>query len=232
MSRTDFPRATYSNTELITAFVAAAEIEDGLSAWLLTTALAISLWVSFVIVLVVGPALIAPDLANNAMPLYLCRGLRRRDYVHGKLLALFLVTGAPTWAPGSLLVLLSAETVLHESSLAGARLALALAATTLVWTGLLAMVAFAISAWVKTRPVATLGFLGFFVMADVSGDLRGGWVGSAIDPADAIVVVGRTLYGLGAESPLPAWAAWAVLLLGVVAAAAALAYRIRGVELA
>lgn len=229
----------YANAELIAPVVPIREIAAQQDTWLLTAALAISTWVSFLVVLVVGPALIAPDLANNAMPLYLCRGLSKRDYVLGKLIAVVLVAGAATWMPGTLLVLLSAETALHQSLLAGGPFALALAATTLAWTGCLTMIAFALSAWVKTRPAATLGFLGLFVVADVSGDVLGaifgGWAGRALDLTEAIDVVGRTLYGMPAapEQPaLPAWAAWAALLLGTGAATAALGRRLRAGELA
>ena len=233
----------YARVELmITPFIEIPEITTKLDAWLLSAALSISLSVSFLVVLVVGPALIAPDLANNAMPLYLSRGLRKRDYVLGKLLALFLVAGAATWVPCALLVLLSAEQALHQSWLAGVRLALALTATTLVWTSCLAMIAFALSAWVKTRPAATLGFLGLFVVADVIGDVLdttfGGWVGSALDPSDAIDTVGQALYNMAGiaatpdQSVPPTWAAWAVLLLCTAAPAAALARRIRAGELA
>ena len=228
----------YANTDLIAPFVAISAVAAELDAWLLTASLSISLWVSFLVVLVAGPTLVAPDLANNGMQLVLCRGLRKRHYVLGKLLALFLVAGAATWVPGALLVLLAAEPALHRSVLEGVRLALALAAATLAWTGCLAMIAFALAAWVKTRPAATLGFLGLFVVADVTGDLVdaifGGWSGSVLDLTDAIDVVGRALYGMTAASDqsAPAWAAWAALLLCTAAAAAALARRLRGVELA
>ena len=226
----------YANADLIAPFVSIPTIAAELDAWLLTTALSISTWVSFLIVLVAGPALVSPDLANNAMPLYLSRGLRKRDYVCGKLLALLLLAGTATWVPGALLVLLAAELALHQSWLAGIRFALALTATTLAWTGCLAMIAFALSAWVKTRPAATLGFLGLFVVADVSGDVLdavfGGWLGGALDLADAIAVVGYTLLGVAAEDDLPAWAGWTALLLSTGVAAAALARRIRAGELA
>ena len=203
---------------------------------MISLVLSSSIWVSFLVVLVAGPALIASDIANNAMPLYLSRGLRKQDYVLGKLLALFATAAAVTWMPGVLVILVCGQYEPARSLLTDLRLALALAATSLVWVGCLAMIALAISAWVKTRPAATLGFLGLFVVAEVSGDILearfGGWVGSAFDLTDAVEVVGRTLYGISAESPLPAWAAWAMLLLSTIAAAAALFRRIRAVEVA
>ena len=229
----------YANADLVAPFLAISEIAAELEARLLAASLSISLWVSFLVVLVAGPALVAPDFANNAMQLVLCRGLRKRDYVLGKLLALLLVAGPATWVPGALLVLLAAEPALHRSLLEGVRLALALATTTLAWTGCLAMIVFALAAWVKTRPAATLGFLGLFIVADVTGDLLdaifGGWLGGVLDLTDAIDVVGHALYGMAAapdQSAPPAWAAWAALLLGTGIAAAALARRLGARELA
>ena len=233
----------YHNADFIAYFATLPkDLFTAVDAWLLAATLSPSTWVSFLVVLVAGPALIAPDLANNAMPLYLSRGLRKRAYVLGKLLALLATAGAVTWVPGVLILLLYGQYVPERSFFTDIRLALALTATSLVWTGCLAMIAFAISAWVKTRPAATLGFLGLFVVAaicsDIVGGIFGGWWGSAVDLADAIEVVGRTLYGLSTdeiepgELAMPAWAAWAMLLLTTTAAAAALFRRIRAGEVA
>ena len=215
------------------------ELSAALEARLLAATLSPSIWVSFLVVLVVGPALIAPDLANNAMPLYLSRGLRKRDYILGKLLALLATAAAVTWIPGIVILLLYGQYVPERSFATDLRLALALTATSLVWTGCLAMIAFAISAWVKTRPAATLGFLGLFgvaaICSNIVNGIFGGWLGSALDLTDAIDVVGRTLYGLSTEPielAMPAWAAWAMLLLSTSAAAAALLRRVRAGEVA
>src|SRR5271154_6211420 len=61
----------------------------------------------------VGPGLVAPDLANNALPLYFCRPFTRAEYVFGKMSLLLALLSAITWAPGLLLFLI-------QSSLAGA----------------------------------------------------------------------------------------------------------------
>src|SRR5262245_60044776 len=44
----------------------------------------IETFLSFFMVALLGPGLIAPDLANNAMPLYLSRPFSRVEYVLGK----------------------------------------------------------------------------------------------------------------------------------------------------
>ena len=46
-----------------------------------------------------GPSLIAPDLANGALPLYFSRPLSRAEYVVARLLVLLGVLSAVTWIP-------------------------------------------------------------------------------------------------------------------------------------
>ena len=47
-----------------------------------------------------GPGLIAPDLANNALPLYFSRPLSRTEYALGRLTTLFGMLSLITWVPG------------------------------------------------------------------------------------------------------------------------------------
>ena len=51
----------------------------------------------------VGPVLIAGDLTNGALPLFLSRPFSRADYVFGKLAVLGILLSAVTWIPGLLL---------------------------------------------------------------------------------------------------------------------------------
>src|SRR5215831_12151804 len=64
----------------------------------------IETYFSFLLVTFIGPNLVAPDLANNALPLYLSRPLSRQEYVIGKLSVLVVLTSLITWIPGLLLV--------------------------------------------------------------------------------------------------------------------------------
>lgn len=65
---------------------------------------AVFLWLqtvlAFLITLVVMPALIAPDLVNGALPLYLCHPLSRGGYLAGKVLTLVGLLSVVTWIPG------------------------------------------------------------------------------------------------------------------------------------
>src|SRR5438552_17784954 len=50
-----------------------------------------------------GPSLIAPDLANGALPLYFSRPLSRSEYVAARMLVLAGILSPITWVPGLLL---------------------------------------------------------------------------------------------------------------------------------
>ena len=51
----------------------------------------------------VGPSQISPDLANNALSLYLARPFSRLEYVLGKISVLVILLSLMTWVPGLLL---------------------------------------------------------------------------------------------------------------------------------
>src|SRR5579862_1719160 len=57
-------------------------------------------YLSLFLVTFVGPGLIAPDLANNALPIYLSRPFSKREYILGKLSVLLILTSLITWVPG------------------------------------------------------------------------------------------------------------------------------------
>ena len=193
-----------------------------LDAWLFGTALDIGQVVTFLVVLVVGPGLVAPDLANNAMPLYLSRPVARRSYVAGKLLVLCGLCVAVGLCPGLLLIVVNAGYSGDGAWLGTARLAAAFAIGLLAWTICLSMLALAISAWVRWRPAATLGLLGVYIVTTTLGDVLqpvfGGWAGSALDLTRAVQAIAVTVSGVGDPS-MPATLAAAVIV-GVAALAA------------
>ena len=52
---------------------------------------------AFVLAAFVGPGLVAPDVANNALPLYFSRPFSRAEYALGKLSVLFVLLSVVTW---------------------------------------------------------------------------------------------------------------------------------------
>jgi len=114
--------------------------------------------------LLIGPPLVARDLRNNALPLYLCRPFSRTEYVMGKMSVLIILLSVMTWVPQLLLFL-------FQSYLEGGGwfknnlwLASAIFIGSFVWILLLALISQTISALVKWRVVASGIMLGLFLV--------------------------------------------------------------------
>ena len=189
----------------------------------------------FVFTALVAPALVAPDLAHDALVLVLARPLGRREYVLGKLCALAALLSAVTWVPGLLLVLI-------QGSLAGGgwlalhlRLVAALFVGSWLWILTIGVVALAVSAWVKWRPVATAAVLGVFLVGKGLGEafnqvLGTDW-GRLLVVDDLIVTVWAALFGREApEGSLPLLPTWIGIALFWGAALFLLARRLRARE--
>src|SRR5215475_10012965 len=100
----------------------------------------------------IGPGQISPDLANNALALYLARPFSRTEYVVGKMTVLLSLLSIMTWIPGMLLFGL--ESYLEGWSWASehARFASAMFIGAWIWILILSLLALALSAWVKWKP--------------------------------------------------------------------------------
>src|SRR6266566_6601973 len=106
---------------------------------------------AFFVTLLIGPPLVARDLRNNALPLYLCRPFSRAEYVLGKMCVVLILLSLITWAPG--LLLFAFQAYLEGASwfvgnlwIAGAILILSV-----VWILVLALISQAVSAVLKWR---------------------------------------------------------------------------------
>ena len=120
---------------------------------------------------IVGPGLIAPDLANNALPLYLSRPISRRDYILGKLAVLIGIMSALTWVPLMLLFALQGVLQGWPWVLANARIAFGIMTCSALWIPVVSLLTLAISAWVRWRPIATLAVFGYFFISSTIGAL-------------------------------------------------------------
>jgi hypothetical protein len=111
-------------------------------------------WLALFLTAWIGPAMISPDLTNNALPLYLSRPISRRQYIAGKALVLVIVLSAVTWIPCLLLFGLQAQ--LADGWLASNWfIAPAILLGSAIWIAVLSLVALAVSAYVRWRIVAT-----------------------------------------------------------------------------
>lgn len=163
----------------------------------------------------VGPVLVSPDLAHHGLALILARPFGRADYVLGKLGALVAILSAVTWIPA---LLLFAEQVALEGwgwGVEHLHVAAGIFVVSGAWIVMIALLALALSAWVRWKPVARLLFLGVFVLLESLGQLVNQLydttVGDLVRLTTVIAAVRDHLFGLADRWTLPAVQAWGVI---------------------
>ena len=174
----------------------------------------------------VGPGLVAPDLANNALPLYFSRPLTRWSYALSRLTVIIGMLSVVTWIPGLLLFALQVGLAGVWWFFANWTLGAGMVAGFLLWLLILSLVAMASSAYVKWRIVAgavSLAF--FFILSGVSAMIdevfRVTW-GHILDPAWSVNRIWCTLLGVdppegpGALASILALATFVLLLVAVI----------------
>jgi ABC-2 type transport system permease protein len=170
---------------------------------------------AFFVAVIVAPSLIAADLANNALPLYLSRPIDRRDYVVGKLAVLAILLSPITWMGGLLIFVL-------QSHLEGGgwwrvnwRIGAAYLIGHLTWIVVISLLSVAISAWVRFKPAARGALLGIiFILAGFAqavNAVTGTSVGDLVHLVRAIVNVVLWIFGRPLRSDLPISASWLTL---------------------
>ena len=194
----------------------------------------------FVLALLVGPALISPDLRNNGLPLYLSRPFTRSEYVLGKASVLAILMSAITWIPGLLLFLF--QSYLEGGSWMANNLGIAFAifVGSWVWIVVLSLLSLAVSAWVKWKPVARISLLILMLVpwgfAQVLSATQNTWWGFLITLWPTMTTVWTRLFGLPIEpgdfngNPMPVFAAWFALTVCCLISLALLSRRIRAYE--
>jgi ABC-type transport system involved in multi-copper enzyme maturation permease subunit len=115
----------------------------------------IQAWLSLFLTAWIGPATIALDLSNNALPLFLSRPLSRTEYIAGKLLVLAGVLSCVTWVPLLLLFTIQAQLALPGWFAANWYMLPGIFLGSWLWIAVLSLVSLAVSSWVKWRIVAT-----------------------------------------------------------------------------
>jgi ABC-2 type transport system permease protein len=189
---------------------------------------------SFLLALFVGPSLVASDLANNALPLYLSRPFSRVEYVASKLVVLVALLSAIMWVPGLLLFALQGYLEGAGWAAANASIAWAIFAGSWVWILTLSLLSLAISAFVRWSLLARAAMFGILIvpaaMAAIVNEVfetKWGDVAS-LQAASAAVWLG--LFGSDTERSIPAWAGATVLALVCAACIGLLARKVRAYE--
>ena len=205
-------------------------------------------YLSFFLVTFVGPGLIAPDLANNALPLYLSRPFSKTEYIFGKLSVLLILTSLITWIPGLLLVAVQTNQAGFSWAWDNLRISGGIVAASWTWIVTISLVALALSAWVRMRPAAIFSLFGIFFITGSFGLVANTILG--LDPAVGVVIdlratmrtlwswllTGQDSYGLTFErgrlidSHVPAWISPVVLLVFCAVSLLLLVKKIRASE--
>lgn len=174
-------------------------------------------WLALFLTAWIGPAMLSPDLTNGALPLFLSRPISRAEYVAGKMLVLVLVLSSVTWVP--LLLLFGVQAQLAEGWLKPYLFIVpALVAGAFLWIAILALLALAVSAWVRWRIVATglmvaLIFIPAAFGAVISAVLRTPW-GLVLNVPYTVTLVWSHLLRapMTLRLQLPLTAAWIALI--------------------
>ena len=190
---------------------------------------------AFIISVLVGPGLISPDLNNNALPLYLSRPFTRKDYILGKLSVLLILLSAITWVPGSLLFFFQAGLEGFEWTGDHLRILAAILAGSWLWIVTISLLALALSAWVKLKPMAGALLFGvFFAGAAFGGATNAilhtnwGWLFNLGVMVDS--VFNWLFLGIVPRDLVPAWSAFASLLGVCVSSLCLLVWKVRVYE--
>jgi ABC-2 type transport system permease protein len=159
-------------------------------------------WLAFLITAWAGPGLVAPDLANQALPLYLSRPFSRTEYVLGKMGVLLLLLSAITWLP--VLLLFGLQAGLAEAGWFKENYWLmgSIFLAGVLWIAVISLLALAISAWVRWRIVASASLFGIFFV----GTALAGMINTILNTHSALGGVDCRAFGLchkssAAESP-------------------------------
>lgn len=182
----------------------------------------------------VGPALVSPDVVNNAMPLYFCRPLTRTEYVAGKMSVLVFLLSLITWVPGLVLFGLQSSIAGWEWTRANFWIAGAIVLGPLLSIVMISLIALAVSAWIKWRAAAGAAILGiFFVGAGFGGAINAVMhtrYGSLINLSEVTNTLWAGLFRQTIQSGLETLDAWNALAVTCAACLWLLFKKVRAFE--
>jgi ABC-2 type transport system permease protein len=208
---------------------------------------------AFFMAVLIGPPLVARDLRNNALPLYLCRPFSRTEYVLGKMSVILILLSMITWMPQLLLFLFQSSLQGFAWFKANLWIGGAIFLGNIVWILLLALLTQTISALVKWRVVASGLMLGLFIVPSAFAEFinfvfQTRW-GSLLSLSALVKSVTDGLFGLhervfrtvqfGGDFDVvrelllvepPLWLSWAVLFLVCAICLALLSWKVKAYE--
>lgn len=195
----------------------------------------------------IGPSQISPDLSNHALSLYLARPFSRSEYVLGKLSVLLTLLSLMTWVPGLLLFGLQGGLEGPGWMAANARIVSGTFFGAWIWILVIALLALALSAWVKWKPAAGALLFGVFFVASGFGgainavqDTKWGYLLNISNLVGSVWVQlfegndptnnGAVFFRVAPGQEIPVWCCWAVLVVVCLISLYMLSRKIRGAE--
>jgi len=171
---------------------------------------------AFFVAVIVSPSLIAADLSNNALSLYLSRPINRRDYVIGKMAVLGLLLSPITWMGGLLIFFLQAHLEGNGWWLENWRIGAAYFIGHITWILVISLLTLAISAWVRYKPAARGALFGIiFILsgfAEAVNAVTKTSMGDLIHLTRAIINVVMSIFGGTTHGDLPIALNWLTLI--------------------
>lgn len=187
-----------------------------------------------VLTVLVGPSLVAADLSNNAIPLYLSRPFSRVEYVLGKFSVLAIMLSAITWVPGLVLILL--QTYLEGVGWLGSNLNIlaGVLVGSVAWVVLISLLSLAISALVRWGLAARALLFAIFIIpiavAGVINEIFETTVGSVVNLNEVLHTIWSTILQLDEGLDLGFATAWVVFAIVCGICLAVLSRRVRAYE--
>jgi hypothetical protein len=191
-------------------------------------------FLGFLLALIVGPALISPDMLNNALPLYLSRPFNRTEYILGKLSVLVLLLSAITWVPYLLLFALQGYMSGWEWTRERLYIPVAIFVGSWAWILSVSLISLAVAAvfkrklWARVFLFVTLSALGAFGAILAEG--LGLWFGHNLNVFQMNVVIWGELFRTPVKPAPPLWSAWATLILACAISLRILYRKVRAYE--
>jgi ABC-2 type transport system permease protein len=192
---------------------------------------------AFILTVIIGPVLVSRDLANNALPLYLCRPFTRFEYIIGKMSALLILLSLITWVPGLLLFLFSAYLEGGGWMKENLYIANAIFLLSFSWILLLSLLSMAFSAWIKWRTAASAALFAILIIPTPIGfaiqEMFGTTIGHLFNPAMAFGSLAKHLFRLEWMDPfLTEGQAWFVFVIYAAVCLFMLSRKVRAYEVA
>lgn len=161
----------------------------------------------------VGPSLIAPDLTNGALPLYLSRPISKTEYILGKGMVLGSLIASITLLPVLLVFTIQASLVGWAWFTANLYIANGIVWTCLLLITVLILLGLAMSAWVRWRIVAGALVLAVFAIGKGFGAVVNAAMrtetGYYLDLQHLISTIGAHLFhNTAPDEPISLLSAW------------------------